>query len=146
MTALHLGSDGTLKPGLGRGVVSDESPWLFDLDLEPWFPRPGDRWPWLDIDGGAGITEDEPTVGWGPRLCDEIVRRLSGRFGDPYTDLYLVLMLVGSRLRWARRSTDPVTMSLAMAAFQPSGSSDIPDAGRSAGRQAAPSPRWLSQP
>lgn len=118
---------------------------LFDLDLDPWFPLPDGRWLWPDLDGSQIVEEDRPSLEWDPGQWGEIFRRVSARFGDPYADPLLVLVLVGWRLRRAMRSADPVTVSLAMAAFQPSGAGDVPGAGPPPpGRQTAPGPLVVS--
>lgn len=117
---------------------------LFDLDLEPGLLFPDGRWLWPNGDGDQSADVALP-LEWDPVQWDEVVRRVSSRFGDPYADPFLVLVLVSWRLRRARRSNDPVTVSLAMAAFEPSGADDdIPIVGRPPSRQAAPGPLVVS--
>lgn len=117
---------------------------LFDLELEPWFPFPDGRWLWPDDGDDLRITEDALPVEWDPVQWTDIVQRVSRRFGDPYADPLLVLLLVRWRLRRARRSTDPVTVSLAMAASDPSAADDAPSVGQPPSRQPAPGPLVVS--
>lgn len=133
--------DGQLPRGPRLWRMRDR---FFDLDLEPWFPLPDGARLWPDGDGDAAVTEDAAPVEWDPHRWRETVRGMSMQFGDPYADPYLVLLLVSWRLRWARRSSDSVAASLAMAAFEPSDSSDVPNADRPPGRKTAPGPLVVS--
>jgi hypothetical protein len=139
-----------LEEAAGIGFRSGPRLWrlwdrLFDLELDPWFPLPDGRSLWPNIDANGIPEGDGPRLAWDPGQWSEIFRRVSARFGDPYADPLLVLVLVSWRLRRAMRSADPVTVSLAMAAFQPSGAGDVPDTGPPPpGRQAAPGPLIVS--
>ena len=102
---------------------------LFDLDLDPWLPPPQDRRLWPENDGDQTFTEDAPPLEWDPAQWGEIFQQVSAQSSESYPDPLLVLLLVSWRLRRARHSIDPVTVSLAMAAFEPSGTRDVPDVG-----------------
>lgn len=75
---------------------------------------------WPDPGGDYPDGDDEPaSVAWDGRQWTEIYDRLAQYATDPYTNAYLISLLVGRRLNHALRSTDAVTRSLARAAFLP---------------------------
>jgi hypothetical protein len=108
---------------------------LFDLWAQGFYDSgwPGGApWQWPLAQPDDEIADGQQDfVPWDPEPWEEIFRRLSGRFrGDPYADQYLVAILIRRRLDLALRSTDPVTRSLALAAFQPNrASGDLPPNG-----------------
>jgi hypothetical protein len=110
-----------------------------DRLFELWDEWPVWEWPdlqWSPMGIGAGGPEDdtEQIVPWDPVQWDETFQRVVSRFGDPYSGLFLITALARSRLGRALRSPDPVTRSLAMAAFQP------PEPARAAGSLPPPMP------
>lgn len=116
----ELGTAGSLVPGgPRRWHLWDRLFDLWDEDLPGW-PWLGPVWP-PDLDAGAagGRLEDLPSIPWDPVQWRAIFQRVTARFGDPYTDLFLITVLTRWRLGRALRSPDRITQSLAMAAFEP---------------------------
>lgn len=117
---------------------------LWDRLFDIWdYGLPGDidsvwPWPWFGIVGAEPADVVDP-LPWDPNEWASIFQRVAGRFGDPYTDPLLIALLVRWRLARAMRSTDTVTVSFAMAAFEPSGSDDVM-------REYPPPPRRTSPP
>jgi hypothetical protein len=109
---------------------------LYDLGERDW-PEPG-WWglPW-SVQDAPDLERDEidrADAAWDPAQWTDIFQRAMSRLGDPYGDVFVVGVLVRWRLGRALRSPDPVTRSLAMAAFQapdPDGEVNVapPDAG-----------------
>lgn len=79
---------------------------LLDLWDEDWPPGPWLGLPWPpDPDSGArGHDEDLPAIPWDPEQWNETFRRLTSRFGDPYSDLFVVTVLARWRLGRGLRS------------------------------------------
>ena len=88
-----------------------EPDWLDPTWWEPPWSVPGR----LDLDSDA---VEQPTVEWEPERWREIYQRAMSRLGDPYGDVFMIGLLARWRLGRALRSPDPITRSLAMAAFQ----------------------------
>jgi hypothetical protein len=100
--------------GLWDGAPSIAPGW-------PW------QWPGPGTDGSGQLGEVESTP-WNAESWLAVFQRAMSRLGDSYTDPLLVALLVRWRLAQAVRSADPITVSLAMAAFEPSGAGDAEEA------------------
>jgi hypothetical protein len=104
---------------------------LYDVLGPEWDEPAWWGFPWaqrgvLDIDTDI---EDSSEVAWEPETWIAIYARTISRLGDRYGDIWLIGLLVRWRLSRALRSPDPITRSLAQAAFWPSaelGVADIP--------------------
>jgi len=70
----------------------------------------------LDIDTDVDESKD---VQWDPERWTAIYQRAMSVLGDRYEDIWVIGMLVRWRLSQALRSPDPITRSLARAAFWP---------------------------
>jgi len=119
-----LGQAGSAVPGGPRRWRLWDR--FFDIWDEEW-----PDWPWLglpwppDPDGEARYgDEDLPAIPWDPEQWNETFRRVASRFGEPYSDLFLITVLSRWRLARGLRSPDQITRSLAMAAFQPTEPTD----------------------
>lgn len=110
------------SPSFGRGPR-----WwhMWDRLFHLWEPDwPDLGWwafPWSGT-GGLNLEDidDTPVLPWDADRWSAIYGRVMSRIGDPYGDVLLVGMLCGWRLGRGLRSPDPVTRSLAAAAFTPS--------------------------
>jgi len=100
-----------------------------ELGLGPLLLENGWFWSWPGPYGPEPQDDEQPRLEWAPDTWDTIYHSVASRFGDPYTDPILVLLLVRQRLAWALRSADPITVSFAMAAFQPADSGNANLAG-----------------
>lgn len=101
---------------------------LYELDIDPRPDQPDGEWPWpwSGIGGLESPDAAEPPLDWDPEAWSAIFSRIASRFVDPYSDPLLVLLFVRWRLARALRSWDPIAVSLAMAAFEPSGAGPTP--------------------
>ena len=106
---------------------------LFDR-LDPWWSPP------LDLDADDQL----PQVEWSPGQWREVFDRAARGFGtDRYSDPYLVLALSRLRLGQALRSPDPITRSLALAAFEPRNPPEEPSAAQPSGPAGTTAPGAL---
>ena len=116
--------------------------WVF-LALTPsalFVPADGD---WLSpVSYGDPLREDEPRLGWVPGDWEATFRQVGRLARERSIDpLFAVLLLVRWRLGLALRSADPVAASLALAAYEPSGTGDGPaDVQPPPARSSAPGP------
>lgn len=78
-------------------------------EFEPFWPSPLD--PQLEA--------DRPPLEWDGEQWRRLFQRTASFFGDRYADAYLIVLLSARRLAQALRSPDPITQSLAFAAFHP---------------------------
>jgi hypothetical protein len=111
---------------VARPALRPMGPWLWDIwediyDIgDPgwpdflWWGGPG-----AEPSGWGGDVEDPEIMSWRPELWRRLYNRGMVRFAGRYSKAVVLRLLVRWRLAQALRSADPITRSLAAAAFLP---------------------------